>query len=141
MRTKVIFVENKVSSMKSLKKDLPSSGVDVEYFTGAKEALNYMHDHRVDILISDSHLDKPGMDSFAFLKKIQQNYPDVYRVMLGDCEKDMKVKLALITRTVEQCFSKSWDIDALLVYLKMFGNHTSCSKTRTETGGTFAVSA
>jgi len=141
MKSKVIFVDNEGSYMKFLKRNLFISGIDAEYFTSAKDALHYMHEHQVDIVIGDSHLDSPGMDSFAFFKAVQENYPDVYRVMLGDCEEDIKVKLALVTRTVEQCFSKSWDVAALLAYLKMFGNNPAYSTVETRTGGTFVVSA
>ena len=131
MQSKVIFVDNDVDSMKFMERDLHTSDMVAEYFTSTKEALNHMRHHHVDIVISDSHLDISGMDSVAFLKKVQESYPDVYRVMIGDCDGEIKIQLALITRTIEQCFSKSWDIEALLTYLKMFGNKSPYSTAGT----------
>ena len=99
-----------------------------------------MRHHHVDIVISDSYLDISGMDSIKFLKKAQESHPDVYRGMAGDCDGDIKVQLALITKTVEQCFSKSWDVGALLTYLKMFGNKSSYSTTGTEMWRNLSIS-
>ena len=140
MESKVIFVNNDVDSMKFMKRNLHISGIDAEYFTSAKEVLNHMRHHHVDIVVTDSHLDISGMDSITFLKKVQESHPDVYRVMVGDCDGDIKVQLALITRTIEQCFSASWDVGALLTYLKMFGNKSSCSTAGTEVGRNLSVS-
>jgi len=140
MQSKVIFVDNDMDNMKFMERDLHTSDMVAEYFTSAKEALNHMRHHHVDIVISDSHLDISGMDSITFLKKVQESHPDVYRVMVGDCDGDIKVQLALITRTIEQCFSKSWDVGALLTYLKTFGNKSSYSTAGSEVGRNLSVS-
>ena len=84
------------------------------------------------IVISDSPLDISGMDSIIFLRRFRRATPNVYPVMVGDCDGDIKIQLALITRTIEQCFSKSWNVGVLLPYLKIFGNKSSYSIAGTE---------
>ena len=87
--------------------------VDAEYFTSAAEALDYLGQNQIDIVVSDLRM--PGMDGVTFLKEVQKLHPDINRVMLsGFGSEDRESQQALQDRTIEQCFSKPWDVAELL---------------------------
>ncbi len=122
MKSRIIFINDEECVWKSHNGDIHRSDVEAAHFTRTKDALNHMRRHQIDIAICDSDLKEPNMSSIAFFKKIQLVYPDVCRVMLSDGKEDVKIKLGLITGTVEHCLSKSCDLHALLAYLKKFAD-------------------
>ncbi|MCD6580565.1 MAG: response regulator [Desulfuromusa sp.] len=119
MNQKIIFVDDEENILKSLKRDMAIADVDAEYFTSATAALDYLGRNPINIVVSD--LKMPEMDGVEFLKEVQKLYPDIYRVMLsGFGADDLKSKKALEDRTIEQCFSKPWDVEELLAYFQKF---------------------
>jgi DNA-binding NtrC family response regulator len=115
-----------VNILKALKRDMAMAGIDAEYFTSAEDALEYLSQHQIDIVVTD--LEMPGMDGITFLKEVQKSYPDIYRVMLSSFgPKDMESRQAMTDRTIEQCFDKPWDVNELLAYFERFKDHAQHS--------------
>ena len=122
MNPKIIFVDDEVNVLKTLKRDMEMSDIDAEYFTSAKDALGYLNQHQIGIVVSD--LKMPEIDGITFLKKVQRAYPDIYRVILS-CTgiESLELKGALKNRTVEQCFDKPWDVNELVAYFERFKSY------------------
>lgn len=122
MKHKVIFVDDEINILKSLKRDLVMADIQAEFFTNAQDALNYLCHHSVDIVISDMKM--PGIDGVDFLQQVQKLYPKTFRVILScsDCN-DRKAKEAFESRTIEQWFDKVIGISDLLEYIKAFENN------------------
>lgn len=121
MNHKIIFVDDEVSILKALKRDMTLADINAEYFVSAEDALGYLNQHRIGIVVSD--LNMPGMDGITFLNEVQKKYPDIYRVLLSSTGvENLKLREALQNRTVEQCFDKPWDVNELLAYFKGFKN-------------------
>ncbi|MEA3544858.1 MAG: response regulator [Thermodesulfobacteriota bacterium] len=119
MNQKILFVDDEENVLKSLKRDMSMADIDAEYLTSAAEALDYLGQHQIDIVVTD--LKMPGMNGVAFLKQVQNSYPDIYRVMLSDfSSENTESKQAFQDRTIEQWFSKSLDVDELLTYFGKF---------------------
>lgn len=119
MNHKIIFVDDEVNVLKALKRDMTMADIDAEYFISAEDALDYLNQHQVGIIVSD--LNMPEMDGITFLKEVQRIYPDTYRVILSNIGvENLKLRAALEDRTVEQCFDKPWDVNELLAYFGKF---------------------
>ncbi len=122
MNPQILFVDDDANVLKAMKREMLMADIDAEYRTSAKEALEYLNQHPVGIVVSD--LNMPEMDGISFLEQVQREYPDTYRVILtGFGEKNQKLKEALQNRTVEQYFAKPWNIDELLAYFKRFKSY------------------
>jgi len=114
MTRKILFVDDEETTLKALTRYMTVVDVDTEYFTSAAAALDYLGQQQIDIVVSD--LKMSGMDGIEFLKEVQKSYPDINRVLLSVFgSENMEIKQALEERTVEQYFSKPWE---LLAYLR-----------------------
>ncbi|MDA3903496.1 MAG: response regulator [Desulfuromusa sp.] len=126
MNHKIIFVDDEVNILKALKRDMTMADIDAEYFTSAEDALVYLSQHQIDIVVSDFCM--PEMNGVTFLKEVQISYPDIYRVILSSCGvESSELNKALKSRTVEQCFAKPWDVNELLAYFERFKDHAQHS--------------
>jgi DNA-binding NtrC family response regulator len=122
MNHKIIFVDDEVNILRALKRDMTMADVDAEYFTSAADALDYLKQNPVGIVVSDFCM--PTMNGVEFLQEVHKKYPDIYRVILSSCGiEHAELNKALKNRTVEQCFDKPWDINELLAYFERFENH------------------
>lgn len=122
MDQKIIFVDDEVDVLKSLERDMTMAGIAAEYFTSTEEALDYLNQHPIGIVVSD--LNMPVMDGITFLKEVHTNHPDIYRVILSDTGvENLKLSEALQDRIVEQCFDKPWDVNELLAYFERFRSY------------------
>lgn len=122
MNPKIIFIDDEENVLKALKRDMLMAEIDAEYFISAEDALSYLSQHQVGIVVSD--LNMPGMDGITFLKEVQSLYPDTYRVILSSTgAENLKLKKALEDRTIEQCFDKPWEVNELLAYFERFKSY------------------
>ena len=122
MNQRIIFVDDEVSVLKALKRDMEMADIEAEYFTCAEAALGCLMQHQLGIVVSD--LNMPGMDGITFLKEVHTSYPDMYRVILsGIGIENLELKEALENRTVEQCFDKPWDVNELVAYFERFKSY------------------
>ncbi len=117
MTQKILFVDDEENTLKALIRYMTVVDVDTEYSTSAAAALDYLGQQQIDIVVSD--LKMSGMDGIEFLKEVQKSYPDINRVLLsGYGSKNMEIKQALEDRTIEQYFSKPWELLAYFRWLE-----------------------
>lgn len=89
---------------------------DVESFTSPKEALSYVREHDVDIVLSDYLM--PEMDGITFLAQVREVRPEVPRIILtGYADKENAIK-AINEVGLFQYIEKPWDNDDLLIILR-----------------------
>lgn len=89
---------------------------DTKAFTSAKEALEYIKETPVDMVISDYLM--PEMDGISFLAKVRELQPEVPRVILtGYADKENAIK-AINDVGLFQYIEKPWDNDDLLIILR-----------------------
>lgn len=123
---KVLFVDDDPLVLKSLKRQMILADIEAVFFYKSKEALQYLEQQRVDIVVSD--LSIPGIDGVDFLRQVQRLYPETLRAALtGANFKIEKIKRAYEDRTIEQWFSKPWEIDELISYFKKNDRHEQYS--------------
>jgi DNA-binding NtrC family response regulator len=81
-------------------------------FTSGEQALGYLGQQPVDLIISDFLM--PGMDGLAFLRRARELVPDVPRIMLtGYADKENAIK-AINQVGLFHYIEKPWNNDELL---------------------------
>ena len=89
---------------------------DVQTFTSAKTALNFIKSHEIDLVVSDYLM--PEMDGISFLAKVREIKPQVPRIILtGYADKENAIK-AINEVGLFQYIEKPWDNDDLLITIR-----------------------
>ncbi len=92
MRT-VLFVDDEQQILSSLKRMLRREPCDVLFAQSAQEALDLLETDSVDVIVTDLRM--PEMDGFELLKKVEQKYPDIVRMVLSAHEDSQSVLNAI----------------------------------------------
>ena len=82
-----MVVDDEPEARQSMAEMLEMAGYRVSSVSGGKEALQYLSENKIDLVLCD--LMMPEMDGFAVLEKIKCDYPEVNVVMVtgnGDAE-------------------------------------------------------
>nr|WP_320048224.1 response regulator [uncultured Desulfuromonas sp.] len=77
---KILVVDDEENSRECLGKLLMQVGYDVSCVSGGYEALSFLQEHAVNIVLSDIRM--PDMDGLSLLSKIHGSYPETCVVMV-----------------------------------------------------------
>ena len=80
MSHKILFVDDEPNVTNALKHTLHKERYDILTADSAKEALEILGRHRVDIVVSDEQM--PGMSGSQLLARVRKEYPDTIRIVL-----------------------------------------------------------
>jgi DNA-binding NtrC family response regulator len=113
----IVIVDDEEMVLTSLKSFL---ALETEYrvltFVSAQEALKYIEDNDIDLIISDYLM--PEMDGMTFLAKVRTMRPDVPRIILtGYADKENAIK-AINEVGLFQYIEKPWDNEDILIILR-----------------------
>ena len=113
----IVIVDDEEMVLTSLKSFLNlETNYDVHEFTSAKEAINFIKENNVDLVISDYLM--PEMDGMTFLAAVRDIYPEVPRIILtGYADKENAIK-AINEIGLFQYLEKPWDNDDLLIIIR-----------------------
>lgn len=113
----IVIVDDEPMVLTSLKSFL---NLETEYnimtFLSAKEALKYIRENKVDLVVSDFLM--PEMDGITFLAKVRDAKPEVPRIILtGYADKENAIK-AINSVGLFQYIEKPWDNDDILIIFR-----------------------
>lgn len=113
----IVLVDDEEMVLTSLSSFLTlETEYEVQTFTSAKEALEFIKANEVDIVISDYLM--PEMDGITFLGHVRQVKPEIPRIILtGYADKENAIK-AINEVGLYQYIEKPWDNDDLLIILR-----------------------
>lgn len=113
----IVLVDDEEMVLTSLNSFLTlETEYDVYTFTSAKEALKFIEESEVDIVISDYLM--PEMDGITFLGQVRNIKPEIPRIILtGYADKENAIK-AINEVGLYQYIEKPWDNDDLLIILR-----------------------
>jgi DNA-binding NtrC family response regulator len=113
----VVLVDDEEMVLTSLSSFLDlETDYEVKTFTSAEEALEFVKDNAVDLVISDYLM--PEMDGISFLAKVRDIKPEIPRIILtGYADKENAIK-AINEVGLYQYIEKPWDNDDLLIILR-----------------------
>lgn len=89
---------------------------EVETFSSAKSALEFVQGNTIDLVISDYLM--PEMDGISFLAKVKEMQPDAPRIILtGYADKENAIK-GINEVGLYQYIEKPWDNDDLRLIIR-----------------------
>lgn len=115
--SRIVLVDDEEMVLTSLRSFINlETNFNVETFTSAETALEFIRNNDIDIVISDYLM--PEMDGISFLAKVREIRPDVPRIILtGYADKENAIK-AINDVGLFQYIEKPWDNDDLLIILR-----------------------
>ncbi|OGG44901.1 MAG: hypothetical protein A3F84_11255 [Candidatus Handelsmanbacteria bacterium RIFCSPLOWO2_12_FULL_64_10] len=113
----ILLVDDEEMVLTSIKSFLTlETSYRVVAFTSPAEALRYVRDHDVDLVISDYLM--PEMDGISFLAHVRELRPEVPRVILtGYADKENAIK-AINEVGLYQYLEKPWDNEDLRIIIR-----------------------
>lgn len=102
-----MFVDDEQLIIKSLERTLIKASFETQFVSNGKEALLYLEDNDVDLIISDIRM--PELDGCDLLKIVKERHPSVLRVALsGFSDKDLVFKM-IDDNIAKTYLFKPWD--------------------------------
>jgi DNA-binding NtrC family response regulator len=113
----ILLVDDEEMVLTSIKSFLTlETSYRVVTFTSPAEALKYVREHDVDLVISDYLM--PEMDGISFLAQVRELRPEVPRVILtGYADKENAIK-AINEVGLYQYLEKPWDNEDLRIIIR-----------------------
>jgi DNA-binding NtrC family response regulator len=113
----VLLVDDEEMVVTSIKSFLTlETDYEVVSFTSPQEALEYVKDHKVDLIISDYLM--PDMDGIQFLAQVKDLQPEATRVLLtGYADKENAIK-AINDVGLYQYIEKPWENEDLKLIIR-----------------------
>jgi len=113
----VVIVDDEEMVLKSISAFLNlETQHEVMTFTSPQKALDYIHNHEVDIVVSDYLM--PEMDGITFLARVRAVKPEIPRIILtGYADKENAIK-AINEVGVYQYIEKPWENEDFRIILR-----------------------
>ena len=113
----IVIVDDEEMVLTSIRSFLAlETDYEVSSFTSANEALEFVANSNVDLVISDYLM--PEMDGISFLAKVREAKPDIPRIILtGYADKENAIK-AINDVGLFQYIEKPWDNDDLRIIIR-----------------------
>lgn len=112
MEKRVLFVDDELSILRAIKRAFFNTDFSVFIANSAKEALEFLKDHEVDIVVSDVKM--PEMDGITFLTEVKKLYPNIDRIVLSGFVERSYVLKAIINGVAFDYMTKPWENDAIM---------------------------
>lgn len=109
---RVLFVDDEDSILKSLRRLFVPRGLDVKVISSGAEALNFLKENKVDLIMSDMRM--PGMNGAEFLAAAVKIQPDTYRVLLTGYSDVASTVAAVNEGCIHRYVAKPWINDQLI---------------------------
>ena len=125
----ILFVDDEVNILLSLKRLVHDMNLEVYTATTAEEGLNILQNNYIDIVISDKNM--PGMNGNEFLGKVADEWPDTVRIMLTAYTELTDVISAINAGKIWGYIKKPWDnkelklsIQQALIFREVLGERS-----------------
>jgi DNA-binding NtrC family response regulator len=110
-KKKVLFVDDEINILKSLRRELFQSKFEVITTNSAVEGLEILEKEKIAVVVSDVKM--PNMDGLQFLGIVKETYPDINRVILSGFVEQSSVVSSIIREIATTYFAKPWDTEVL----------------------------
>lgn len=122
MSKNILFVDDELSILKSIKRMFFKSGYNIFLAEGASEGLEVLKNNKIDIVVSDVKM--PEMDGLTFLEEVKKYYPSIDRIVLSGFVEIDSVLKAIIKGIAFDYITKPWENEVLtekLNYVVLIG--------------------
>ena len=113
----IVLVDDEDMVVTSIKSFLTlETDYEIQGFTTPAEALAYIENHKVDVVVSDYLM--PDMDGISFLAEVKDLQPEATRILLtGYADKENAIK-AINDVGLYQYIEKPWENEDLKIVLR-----------------------
>jgi response regulator RpfG family c-di-GMP phosphodiesterase len=112
----VLCVDDEPNILKSLTRLFRSGGFQVLTAPGGSEGILLLERERVDVVVSDMRM--PGMDGVEFLEQVQQQWPQVVRLLMTGYS-DINAVIGAVNRgKIYRYITKPWDDNDILLIVR-----------------------
>ncbi|MEA2104703.1 MAG: PAS domain S-box protein [Candidatus Cloacimonadota bacterium] len=94
----VLFVDDEIAFIKSLKRRLIDEEFNQLFATSAEAALEIIRKNEIHVIVAD--LKMPGMDGMALVREVKSNYPNIIRMILTASTNPMEILESINTGEV-----------------------------------------
>lgn len=108
---KVLFVDDEVNILKSIRRELFDSSFEVLVAGSGYEGLKILERERIDVVVSDVKM--PSMDGIQFLSFVKEKYPKINRIILSGFVEKSTVVSSIIKGIANSYFAKPWNTGTL----------------------------
>jgi CheY-like chemotaxis protein len=116
----LLLVDDEENILRALKRVLRGDGYRILTATSARDGLDILRQHDVQVIVSDQRM--PEVCGTEFLKQVKQTYPDTVRIMLSGYSDAAAVTNAINRGTIYKFLTKPWnDEDIRLQVRSAFG--------------------
>lgn len=103
----VLCVDDEENILSSLKRTFRPLGYTIHTYESAVEALRFMRDNSVNVVVSDMRM--PEMDGAQFLEQVAKFWPDCVRILLTGYSDVASTVAAINKGNIYRYVSKPWD--------------------------------
>ena len=115
--TRILFLDDEEAILSSIKSLIRKENYDKVFFSNPKEAILYLRENRVDIIVFDMRMMKLEND---FIKSIQTVSPNSIRIILKTLENNDSIYDLLKKGIAHYYLSKPWEDEYFKRVLKSF---------------------
>ncbi|MCV6622839.1 MAG: sigma-54 dependent transcriptional regulator [Cellvibrionaceae bacterium] len=108
----ILFVDDEQSILKAIERVTFESEANCLFFNSPLQALDYIRENPVDILVSDINM--PEMSGIELLAQVAEEYPEIIRMALSGMSEKDTVLDAINQGRIWGFITKPWDNDQLL---------------------------
>jgi two-component system response regulator AtoC len=112
---KILVVDDDINLCRILTEELSDVGYQTHYITGGSEALEYLNNNSVDLLLLD--LNMPGVDGFDVLQELSKKETKP-KVIVLTAYADVKSAIESAKLGANDFLSKPYDFDELLITIR-----------------------
>ena len=116
MKHRILFIDDEDNILFSLKRLFRSSPFDVHYFSSGAEALDFLSENKVSVIVSDMKM--PVLSGIEFLEKAKAVDPDAVRIILSGYAEADRIMEAINKGNIWRFIAKPWNNDDLKVTIK-----------------------
>ncbi len=113
--TNILVVDNEEKFCKVILASLQLEHLSAEYRTSAADALAYVKEHTIDILISDLRMEE--MDGMQLLEQVKQSYPAI-EVIIMTAYATQKTAIEALKKGAYDYLLKPFEMDELILRIR-----------------------
>jgi len=123
-RRTLLLVDDEANILSALKRVLRRDGYEILTAGSAREGLDLLSTHRVQVILSDQRM--PEMNGTEFLSRVRDLYPDTVRMVLSGYTELNSITEAINRGAIYKFLTKPWDDEALRIDVReAFRHHES----------------
>ena len=112
MKKSLLIVDDEPNIARSLARVFSDIGYEIHTANSGSEALNFLRDHPIQVIISDQRM--PVMSGIEFLAQVKKQYPDIICMILSGYADFETVQTAINEGLAYKFLNKPWENDILV---------------------------